>query len=177
MHSYSRFSPAIDSRPRFADDVTHDCLQIAGLSKHRQLLIGAGPFAKDGVHVLHRVAALQFVHHIVDELQQLERQLAASGPLTACQSRSACRRCPSARRATCSLRSRLGDRDGTRGCACAACRASRQSPARARQASPPPRAVSARHRRGIPACQNSDAAGRPTRSSSHRRCSAVRRAA
>ena len=82
----------------------------------RELPIGAGALAQHRMHVLDRPAALQVVHHVVDELEQLEGEVAHRHFLRACRSRSACRRCPSAPRATCSLRSARGDRGGSPGC-------------------------------------------------------------
>src|SRR4051794_18458450 len=70
------FAATIDARARFSDDVTDDRLQVPGIAEHRELLIRAGAFAQDRVHVLNGLAAPQFVDHIVDKLQQLQREQA-----------------------------------------------------------------------------------------------------
>src|SRR4051812_23593506 len=68
------FSASINARARFSDDVTHDRFQVAGVAEHRELLIRAGAFPQDRVHVLNGLPAAQFIDHIVDKLQQLQRE-------------------------------------------------------------------------------------------------------
>src|SRR2546421_12657175 len=50
-------------------DVPYDGLQIAGLLKHAHLPLRARSFVHDRVHVLHRAAAAEIVHHVIHEFQ------------------------------------------------------------------------------------------------------------
>src|SRR5438046_225609 len=53
------------------DHRTHVAAVLEGV----QLAIRARPFAKDRVHVVHRVPRAEVVDHVVDELEQLESQI------------------------------------------------------------------------------------------------------
>src|SRR6266480_5444949 len=54
----------------------HDRTRVAALLQHAKLPVGARPFGKDRVHVLDRLPRAQLVDHVVDELEQFDRQLA-----------------------------------------------------------------------------------------------------
>src|SRR5215470_16074436 len=60
--------------PGLGDDVAHHGFEVAGLAKDPQLAFRAGALAQDGLHVVDGAAASEFVHHVVDQLQQLGNQ-------------------------------------------------------------------------------------------------------
>src|SRR5690348_3254850 len=74
-------SPGLFTHPRgIADRLGGQQLDhgsgVAATLVGGELAVGAGPLAQDRVHVLDRLSGAQIVDHIVDELEQLERQLA-----------------------------------------------------------------------------------------------------
>src|SRR6476646_404653 len=62
-------------RQRLVHHVLHDSLEIAGLPVDAELAVGAGAVLEDRVHVVDVLPAPQRVHHVVDERQQLEREI------------------------------------------------------------------------------------------------------
>src|SRR6266404_5298811 len=54
----------------------HHSLHVAGLAEHGELPLGAGALAENRMHVIDCSPAAQVVHHIVDEFEQLDCQLA-----------------------------------------------------------------------------------------------------
>ena len=98
---------------RFRDQLIHDCVQIVGRVKGLELAVGARAALENRVNVLDFFAAAEVVDHVVDEFQQLVNQAREPAPRSVCRSRSACRRAPTAPRATCSPGSERGDRAGS----------------------------------------------------------------
>ena len=72
----SQATGADDPDLRFVDHVVHYFFQIAGLVEDAQLAVRAGAFFQDPVDVADLLAAAEFVHHVVDELQDLADQVA-----------------------------------------------------------------------------------------------------
>src|SRR5256885_5632504 len=66
----------LDALPRFLDDRLHDRAQVAGVPVHVHLALRARAVGQDLLHVLHLAPAPQIVHDIVDELDELEREIA-----------------------------------------------------------------------------------------------------
>ena len=60
----------------FVDERLHDGAQVAGLAVDLELPLGARAFGHDLPHVFDLATAAQLVHHIVDELHELQREIA-----------------------------------------------------------------------------------------------------
>src|SRR5207237_5521327 len=63
-------------RAGLVDEPAHDRAQVAGVAIHLQLAIGARPLSQNCAHVLRRLAASQLVEHILEEVEQLDREIA-----------------------------------------------------------------------------------------------------
>src|ERR1051326_3555546 len=63
------------SRFGLPDDQVHHVAQVLSLFERRQLPVGAGTMADDLARVVHGVARLELVDHVVHELEQLVEQL------------------------------------------------------------------------------------------------------
>src|SRR3954465_1997597 len=58
------------------NEILHHRLQVARPAKHLELPIGTGAFPQHYVHVLDVLPASKIVDHIVNEFEQLQRQIA-----------------------------------------------------------------------------------------------------
>src|SRR5882762_5795956 len=65
----------LDAFARLLDDRLYDRAQIAGMAVDVHLALRAGPVREDLFHVFHLAAAPQIVQDIVDELEQLHREI------------------------------------------------------------------------------------------------------
>src|SRR5689334_18670030 len=66
----------LDALPRFLDDRLHDRTQVAGVAVHVHLALRARAVGQDLLHVVHLAAAPQIAHDVVDELDELQREIA-----------------------------------------------------------------------------------------------------
>src|SRR5437773_10358672 len=66
----------VDAGARFGDDRLDDGTEIPFLFVNAQLPIGAGAVGENRPHVRHLAPAPQLVDHIVDELEELECEIA-----------------------------------------------------------------------------------------------------
>src|SRR5689334_16233446 len=66
----------LDALPRLLDDRLHDRAQIARVAVHVHLALGARAVGENLLHVVHFPPAPEIADHVVDELEQLERELA-----------------------------------------------------------------------------------------------------
>src|SRR5688572_22180253 len=73
---FTSHSSSVDAVAGFPDQVLHHCFEIAGLPEDGELTIGAGALRQHRMHVVDRVPAPELVEHVVDEPEQLERQIA-----------------------------------------------------------------------------------------------------
>src|SRR6476659_2215792 len=69
-------SGLFDAFARFRDDRAHDRAEVAGLAVHLELALGARALGEDVVDVLDFPPAPQVVHHVVDEREQLDGEIA-----------------------------------------------------------------------------------------------------
>src|SRR5438105_1888097 len=66
----------LDALARFLDDRLHDGAQIARVAVHVHLTLGAGAVGENPLHVFDLAPAPQIADDVVDELEQLEREIA-----------------------------------------------------------------------------------------------------
>src|SRR3954454_6208862 len=66
----------LDALARLLDDRLDDRAQVAGVAVHVDLTLGARPVGENLLHVLHFAAAPEIVEHVVDELEEFEREIA-----------------------------------------------------------------------------------------------------